>query len=134
MEWAPLGVFAVIRDANNQSQQRTLQLAVNRDGVLTGTYFNNEKNQAHPVTGMVDKHTQRAAFAFADGELPQAVFETSIFNFTKPESTMMVHFGPQSSGTEVWHLVRLERPEASEGPSQNLPTPQTPQQRSNDLP
>jgi len=129
MEWAPLGVFAVLRDGSNQSQQRTLQLAVNRDGVLTGTYFNNEKNQAHPITGMVDNRTQRAAFAFADGELPQAVFETSVFNLTKPESTMMVHFGPQSSETEVWHLARLERPEAASG-GQNLPVPR----QSNELP
>jgi hypothetical protein len=121
MDWAPLGVFAAVPDGQaNDASQRTLQLAVNRDGVITGTYYSGQRDEVHPVTGMVDERTQRAAWAFADGTNPKTVFETSIFNLTKSESTMMVHFGPGPGDTEVWHLVRMERPE---GTTAEMPAP-----------
>jgi hypothetical protein len=117
MDWAPLGVFAAIPPGDRGDDSRTLQLAVNKNGVISGTYHNAKDGVVHPVAGMVDDRTQRAAWAYADGEQPEIIFETSIFNLTKAESTMMVHFGPQAADTEVWQLVRLERPEA-------LPQPQ----------
>jgi len=124
IDWAPLGVFAAAR--NDSSQERTIQLAVNKDGVLAGTYFNPRNDTVHPLTGMVDGHSQRAAWTFADDEHKGIVFETSVFNLTKPESTVMVHYGPAANDTEVWQLVRLEQPEQGDG------TPRTAYQR--DLP
>ena len=120
MDWRPLGVFAATR--GSEAAHRTMQLAVNKDGVLSGTYYNPQSEHVHPLLGMVDDNTQRAAWAFADGEHPDVVFETSIYNLTEPESTMMVHFGPRAADAEVWRLVRLERPEASES---ELPAPQS---------
>jgi hypothetical protein len=117
MDWKPLGVFAVGRDGEALSQ-RALQLAINQDGVITGTYFNRENGEVHPVSGMVDERTQRAAWAFADGTQNEVVFETALYNLTRQESTMMVHFGPQSGSTQVWQLVRLEQPESSGSASQ----------------
>ncbi len=116
MDWSPLGVFAINRE-NGQESQRALQLAVNDSGVLSGTYFNRENGHVHPVSGMVDERTQRAAWAFADGEHEDVVFETALYNLTRQESTMMVHFGPWSSDTEVWQLVRLERPNSDDATS-----------------
>jgi hypothetical protein len=110
MEWTPLGVFALIREDESASR-RALQIAVNRDGLLTGTYYNQENGHVHPVTGRVDERTQRAAWKFADGEHEDVVFETSIYNLTEPETTMMVHFGPDAGEPQVWRLVRLEQPE-----------------------
>ena len=136
IEWSPLGVFAIAReDQQSDNHDRTIQLAVNKDGVLSGTFYSTKNGQAaHPLSGMVDEHTQRAAWAFADNEQPKLVFETSIFNLTKPDSTMMVHYGPRESDTEVWHLVRLERPEASQQTSESHDNlPQTRQER-HDLP
>ena len=81
MDWKPLGVFALARQNESQGQsQRALQLAVNKDGVLTGTYYNRENGHVHPVSGMVDDRTQRAAWAFADGEHDDVVFETAFYN------------------------------------------------------
>lgn len=112
MEWAPLGVFAAIRDANeSDANQRTIQLAVNKDGVIAGTYLNQQSGKVRPLAGKVDDGNQRAAWAFADGENAPIVFETSIYNLTRSETTMMVHFGPNSNQTEVWRLVRLEEPQ-----------------------
>lgn len=111
MEWQPLGVFAAT--PGSESTQRTLQLAVNKNGVVSGTYYNPQNEHVHPLLGMVDERTQRAAWAFADGEHPDVVFETSIYNLTEQQSTMMVHFGPSANDTQIWRLVRLERPEAT---------------------
>jgi hypothetical protein len=114
MDWRPLGVFGVVADDRDGSTgERTMQLAVNRDGVIAGTYFSEGNNQVRPLSGMVDKTSQRAAWIFADGEDDRTVFETSLFNLTKSDTSMMVHFGPNPDETEVWHLVRIERPEAT---------------------
>jgi hypothetical protein len=110
MEWMPLGVFAVTSEGQ-QEEDRMLQLAVNKQGVLSGTYYNKSNNGAHPLVGRVDDQTHKAAWYFADGTNDQIVFETSLDNLTEPQSTMMVHFTPGNVG--VRQLVRLERPEAS---------------------
>jgi hypothetical protein len=120
LEWLSLGVFSVTKAGDND-ESRTLQLAVNKQGVLSGTYFN-QKTGAHPLVGMVDKQTQRAAWYFADGEFSNMVFETAIHNLTQSETTMKVHYDSDDSG--VWQLVRLEH-DGAPGPagakSQGLP-------------
>jgi hypothetical protein len=110
LDWRPLGVFALTREGESDSH-RALQLAVNRDGVLSGTYYNRIDGHVHPITGRVDERTQRAAWAFADGQHEAVVFETSVYNLTESESTMMVHFGPRTNQSQVWRLVRLELPD-----------------------
>ena len=115
-DWLPLGVFAMTKE-NRKDENWTVQLGVNKQGVLSGTYFNQENDGAHPLAGMVDKETHKAACSNN-----QMLFETSVDNLTEPQSTVMVHFGPGDSG--VWQLVRLERPEASENQKpEALPTP-----------
>jgi hypothetical protein len=121
MDWAPLGVFAAMRQ-NEADSQRAMQLAVNRNGVLTGTYMNRSNGHVHPLSGMVDERTQRAAWAFADGQQKKVVFETGIYNLTRDEASIMVHFWPSADDTEVWQLVRLEQPESS---GDNAATPQS---------
>jgi hypothetical protein len=117
MDWRPLGVFTLSRP-NESESQRALQLAVSKEGIVTGTYFNRQDGHVHPVSGMVDEESQRAAWAFADSEHPEVVFESSLFSLTQPESTVMVHFGPRADQAEIWHAVRQEAPESGE----QLPT------------
>ena len=113
MDWKPLGVFAVRRE-NETDSSRTLQLAVNRDGVITGTYFIQDKKEARPVVGRVDERTQRATWRFADTKgKDDIIFETSIYNLTRSTTNVMVHFGPKASDAEVWQLVRLEQPDSN---------------------
>lgn len=122
MDWRPLGVFAITQ-GNESDSHRVVQLAVNKNGIISGTYYNRENGHVHPVTGRVDERSQRAAWSFADGEHESIVFETSIYNLTKSEASMMVHFGPGAEETQVWHLVRLEQPNTGERGSPNLPSP-----------
>jgi hypothetical protein len=125
MDWKPLGVFAVRRE-NETTSDRTLQLAVNRDGVISGTYYINSKKEAQPVIGRVDKRTQRATWKLADRTDQDVIFETSVSNLTRDTANVMVHFGPKASDAEVWQLVRLEPPDSGSTPhsSESLPSPQ----------
>ena len=66
-EWLPLGVFAISKDQATDSNM-VLQLAVEKDGVIAGTYYNTTTDVVRPVRGMVDKKTQRAAWTFSDGK------------------------------------------------------------------
>ena len=109
IEWMPLGVFAIAEE-NATDSGMLLQLAVSKEGILAGTFYNELADISRPVEGTVDRDTQRAAWRFADGKNPEIVMETAIYNLTQDESTALTHFGPDQQ--ENWLLVRL--PESTE--------------------
>jgi hypothetical protein len=108
MEWMPLGVFAITQEDVNATNM-LLQLAVDKDGVIGGTFYNESTEVAHPVEGMVDQKTQRAAWRTADGTNENVVMETGIYNLTQDEVSVLVHFGPET--TQTWTMVRVDLPE-----------------------
>ena len=113
-EWLPLGVFAITKEGVNASSF-FLQLAVSKDGIISGTYYNDSTDAVHPVEGMIEEKSQRAAWRFVDGTNPDLVMETGIYNLTKDQADLLVHFGPEQ--TQNWMLVRLnesERPESAQ--------------------
>ena len=82
------------------------QLAVNKQGVIRGTYYNVLNDTTLPVYGSVDKKTQRAAWTVGDRK--DTIYEAGFANLTKPETTMLVHMGKDR--TQQWTLTRLEQP------------------------
>ncbi len=84
-EWLPLGVFALTSEDTGDSQL-VVQLAVNKQGVIAGTYYNEANQVSRPIQGTVDVKTQRAAMSFADKKNTDRVLETSINNLTQDES------------------------------------------------
>jgi hypothetical protein len=82
------------------------QLAVNKSGVIRGNYYNALSDTTLPVYGSVDKQTQRAAWTVDDRKEP--VFEAGIANLTRPQTTMLVHYGKDR--TQQWTLLRIEQP------------------------
>ena len=106
-EWMPLGTFAVSTDAKDLEPSRVIQLAVNKQGIVSGTLYNYSTEQAQSVLGQVDKDTQRVAFRIGDNE--NIVVETGLYNLTQQECPVLVHFGTDK--VEDWLLVRLEDPE-----------------------
>jgi hypothetical protein len=111
IEWLPLGVFAYLQKGVSQTNSY-LQLAVSKEGVIGGTFFNEATNSSRPVEGTVDKKTQRAAWTFADGKNTEIVVETSIYNLTKDRTPVLVHFGAEK--VEQAELVRVEAPKEEE--------------------
>ena len=86
--------------------QRIVQLAVNKDGVVRGNYFDAVADSTLPVYGSVDRKTQRIAWSV--GEKRDIVFETGLANLTKDESTVLIHYGKER--TDQMMLARLEEP------------------------
>jgi hypothetical protein len=110
-EWMPLGVFAISRDQATSSNA-LLQLAVDKNGVIAGTYYNTATDVGRPVRGKVDKKTQRAAWTFSDGKNTDIIMETGIFNLTQAQTEALVHFGREKS--QQWLMVRLDEPKETE--------------------
>ena len=104
----PLGVFAVNEEDGTDSGMM-VQLAVSKEGIIAGTFYNDVSGDSRPLEGMVDQKSQRAAWKFADGTNPDVIMETGIYNLTQDESTALVHFGAEQSQNRL--MVRLPDPE-----------------------
>jgi len=104
VQWLPLGVFAAVRGEEKNSKM-LIQLAVDKAGVIRGNYFNTGDKNLQQIQGAVDKKTQRVSWIVADRD--NIVFDTGLYNLTKDESTVLVHFGKDK--TEQWTLVRLKQ-------------------------
>ncbi len=108
-DWLPLGVFALTPAGQKQSTV-TVQLAVDKQGLVRGNYTDTFSGQPVPIQGAVDKDTQRVAWTVGDNKTD--VFEAGLYNLTKPEAPVLVHFGKDR--TEQWLLVRLQQPAPSD--------------------
>jgi len=109
-EWLPLGVFAVAAE-DSDATHAVIQLAVNKQGVIAGTYANDTTGATRPLQGTVDLETQRVAITFADGRDTDRVLETGLSNLTQDEAPALFHFGPEQTQSVL--LVRLDPPEGS---------------------
>ena len=107
-DWMPLGVYAITTDGKPNDAEPTmyLQLAVSKQGVLSGTLQNTLTDSAQAIEGMVDKETQRAAWTVTGKTTP--IMETGISNLTQDTTPVLVHFADGS--TQQWLLVRLDKP------------------------
>jgi hypothetical protein len=104
-DWQPLGVFGLIQ-GDEKVAQRIFQLAVNKDGVVRGNYYDAVADSTTPVYGSVDKKSQRVAWSI--GEKKDIVFETGLPNLTKDESTILIHYGKDRTEEQI--LARLPQP------------------------
>lgn len=106
-DWMPLGVFALSKQGNaDVTPNFYLQLALNKNGSLSGTFYNSTTNQTHEVEGMVDKENQTAAWKIADNA-NSPVMQTGLYNLTQSEAPAQVHFSDGRSETIA--MVRLQK-------------------------
>jgi hypothetical protein len=108
-EWMSLGVFGIVKGEDTEANQ-IFQLAIDKDGILRGNYYDALSDSTLPVHGSVDKTSQRAAWTVGDRK--ETVYETGIGNLMEKETTMLVHFGKDK--TQQWTLIRLEQPPEEE--------------------
>ena len=109
-EWMPLGTFAVSMNEKDTRPSMVTQLAVSREGIVSGMLYNVDTDQTQVIQGQVDKETQRVAFRIGENET--IVAETGLYNLTQDEAPVLVHFGPDQ--IERYLLVRLEEPPADD--------------------
>jgi hypothetical protein len=105
-EWLPLGTFALAIDRSDKDPTRVVQLAVDKQGIISGTMHDEATDKTFPIQGRVDQETQRVAFTIGDN--PDLVMETGIFNLTQDETPVLVHKGTDQTQTNL--LIRLEQP------------------------
>ena len=86
--WQPLGVFAMARGDETTSND-IFQLALNQAGTVRGNYYNALSDSTQPVSGSLDKTSQRVAWTIGDRKEP--VYETGLYNLTQEETTLLVH-------------------------------------------
>jgi hypothetical protein len=99
-----LGVFALTK-GNQANSIVTIQLAVNKQGVIRGNYTDTATDKTMVIQGAVDKQTQRVAFTVGDNK--SNLIETGLYNLTKDEAPALVHVG--SDETDQYLLVRLDK-------------------------
>jgi len=117
-KWQSLGVFAMVQGEETTSYN-IFQLAINKDGVMRGNYYNALTDSAEPLAGSVDRKTQRACWTVGGRKSP--VYEAGIANLTKDETTMLMHYGKEKSVQMT--LVRIEAPKEEGQPAQPGPSP-----------
>ena len=104
-EWQSLGVFAMVQ-GDEKEANNIFQIAINKDGLIRGNYYNALTDTTVPISGSVEKRTQRAAWIVGDKK--DTVYETGVGNLSQAETAMLVHVGKDR--TQQWTLVRLEAP------------------------
>lgn len=124
-DWTPLGVFAMVRGEETTSDN-IFQIAINKDGILRGNYYNALTDTATPIVGSVDKKSQRAAWTVGDQKSP--VYEAGIVNLTTDNTTMMVHYSKEKS--QQFTLFRIDKSDAAganpDANADQAPTPEQP--------
>jgi hypothetical protein len=127
-DWLPLGVFALTQDGQKSGPDPTLflQLAISKEGVISGTSHNTTTNQTQTVEGLADKASQRVAWAVEGKTRP--IMETGISNLTTDTGPALVHFA--DGQTQQWLMVRLDEPAAQKA----MATPVVPATRKAPIP
>jgi hypothetical protein len=115
-EWMPLGVFAVISEPTQTQSDKVVQLALNKDGVVRGNLQDLLTEKIIPVSGAVNKETQRVALKLEGND--EVVVETGLYNLTNDEVPVLVHFTPDKQESRT--LIRLKQPEEKEQPQQEM--------------
>jgi hypothetical protein len=103
-EWLPLGVFALVR-GNEEHASNVLQIAISKDGVVSGTYVDLLAHNGTPILGALDNQTQHIAWHVGENE--KVVFETALANLTTDNAPLTVRFG--DSTVQQWQLVRVKQ-------------------------
>ena len=101
-------MFAITQDGQPSGVEPTLfmQLAISKEGVISGTFKNTATDQVQTLEGMADKKSQRVAWVIAGQKWP--VMETGISNLTQDSSPALIHFA--DGQTQQWLMVRLPEP------------------------
>lgn len=102
-QWRPLGVFALAR-SEESNPSTFMSLAIDKTGLLRGTYYDAVSDSTMNITGKVDKKSQRAAWTIGDKKTP--VYEAGISNLTQQQTTILVH--REGGKVEQMLLVRVD--------------------------
>ncbi|PQO42229.1 hypothetical protein [Blastopirellula marina] len=102
-DWLPVGVYALVQGNESTKAQMLMQISVSKSGQIGGSYYNVLSGNSQPLTGSLNKQTQKVAWTIAGNQ--KAVFQTDLQGLTQPETPVLVHYG--QGETEQMTLVRM---------------------------
>ncbi len=107
-DWLPLGVFAFTQDGQASGAEPSIymQLALSKQGVISGTLKNTLTGKVQSLEGMADKKSQRVAWGVVGQQRP--IVETGLENLTKDSSPALIHFA--DGQTQQWLMIRMPEP------------------------
>ncbi len=106
-DWLPLGVFAVGQTPNAAAYTTMfVQLALDKQGHIAGSYYNTATDEVHELDGIVDQYTQEAAWKVSDNP-NSPTMTTGLYNLTQDAAIIQVHF--QDGHNQNWTYVRVNQ-------------------------
>lgn len=119
-EWLPLGVFGLV-PSSGPTGTLLLQLSVNKDGAIRGSYLNLGTGASESLEGAADRETQLVAWTVGSGKA--IVMQSALSSLTRDQATLLAHLA--DGWTRIWSMVRLkDRPNRSGKPT-NAPAAPT---------
>jgi len=109
-EWRPLGVFALAR-SEETDPNAFMSLALDKEGLVRGSYYDAVSDTSQNITGKVDKKTQRAAWTIGDKKTP--LYDAGLSNLAQQQTMILVH--REGGKVEQMLLVRVEDDAAKDG-------------------
>jgi hypothetical protein len=103
-----LGVFS-LSPQNQQDATAMVQLAVGKDGMLRGSYYDVLTDQDQTIQGAVDKKSQRIFWTV--GPNGPVRFETELSQLTQAKGQVTLRFN--DGQTKSWALARYENANAA---------------------
>jgi hypothetical protein len=117
-QWRSLGVFALAR-SEESNPSTFMSLAIDKDGLIRGSYYDAVSDSTMNITGKVDKKTQRAAWTIGDKKLP--VYDAGLANLTQQQTTILVH--RDGGKVEQMLLVRVQGKPGADAAAKPVPKP-----------
>lgn len=106
-DWLPLGVFTAGQNTMQAAYSNMfVQLAMDRQGDIAGTYYNAGTDETHDLEGSVDRQTQVVVWKVADNP-DSPLMITGLYNLTQPVAPIKVQF-PDGS-VQDWVLVSVQQ-------------------------
>lgn len=104
--WLPLGVF-VLSPSSTQidNSSAVIQLAVNKQGEMDGTFYFPSIDKAYDVAGVVDQQNQLVTIQLSD-DPNSPLMTTGLYNLTQAETPIRMDF--PGGITQTWVLTRLQ--------------------------
>jgi hypothetical protein len=103
-EYLPLGVWAMVQEEKGDTYM-FFQISIDKNGVVTGAFKNLLSGEVSPISGQVDKKSERVAWKIGSNK---TVIEAGLQNLTEEVASCLVHFDTDT--TQTWLLVRLKNP------------------------
>jgi hypothetical protein len=105
-QYLPLGVWAMVQEEKGDAFM-FFQISIDKNGVVSGAYKNLLSGEVSPISGQVDKKTQRVAWKIDSNS--STVIEAGLQNLSQDVGSCLVHFDADTAQT--WLLVRLKDPD-----------------------